>query len=143
DAEAVVTGTVESIVPLSPQRQRAAQAALTGTEDEGRPAPVTEHDVHWSAAVVDVHKVIKGRPASKVTIVFPKSDDIFWKDFAASSAELISAAKAKAEGKREPRIFVLNKDVLPGARLQSALLGGPAVENLEAESFTAKASNDI
>jgi hypothetical protein len=63
-ANLVVAGEVLSIEPGPPQ--------------EG---PISEHDPHWLYAKLRVNSAVRGRKPSKpVTLAFPGSEDVVWKD---------------------------------------------------------------
>jgi hypothetical protein len=67
------------------ERIRTAPLVISGTvravRNSNIPRGATEHDPEWREADISVASVIKGDSASKlVTILFPGSDDVMWKD---------------------------------------------------------------
>lgn len=71
EADAVIAGRVTLVRP--------SQAAASAAARESR--PVTEHDPQWQEAVVEVESVVRGAVrAQQVTILFPGSMDVMWRD---------------------------------------------------------------
>jgi hypothetical protein len=76
DADTVVVGKVVSVKPAPP-----AAAAEPGLERAERRGPISEHNPDWQQAVIQVESPIKGaRPNQNVTVVFPGSRDVAFKD---------------------------------------------------------------
>jgi hypothetical protein len=78
DADQVVVGKVVSVAPAP-----AAEAvAERGIERAPRREPISEHNPNWQQAVIQVESPIKGaQPSHKVTVLFPGSRDVAYKNF--------------------------------------------------------------
>lgn len=72
-ADQVITGTVQEIKPLAPEKLAKLQYFANGRD------LYSEHSPKWMGAVIRVSSVLKGDPAEKaVIVVFPSTDDGMW-----------------------------------------------------------------
>jgi hypothetical protein len=71
DADIVITGQVAMVRP--------SPSAAARAREEGQ--PITEHDPQWQEAIVEVESVERGELGAKqVTVLFPASMDVMWRD---------------------------------------------------------------
>ena len=70
EADLVVAGRVTLVRP--------SQSAAAAAEER---RPITEHDPNWQEAVVEVQSVVSGQlRAPQITVLFPASMDVMWRD---------------------------------------------------------------
>jgi hypothetical protein len=78
-ADCIVSGQVTEVRPHQPAAAKTAAKALAGAPP-ALPEPISEHTPFWQEAVVQVSSVSKGPKQQTMTVLFPASTDVKWRN---------------------------------------------------------------